>query len=237
MQPLNKATSRLLDHMTADLADPAGAGESRRKYDAGHGYMAAVVERVGANRYSVAHYFSKNGDLVPDPDLELIKHDGKWYPAACTMATGHYSRALECDGEGRPARYFPRVYRDLRSFGTMMLRNIRAQQGIKVPPAPREDKSAKPENPGLPVEGELIGTVAVGRREFTVERRVPTEERRRLEGDRPHYVLRGKRGACYLTMRNRRNPDLMFLVHGGARFGVALDGVWLTDKNGQLELA
>lgn len=49
------------------------------------------------------------------------------------------------------------------------------------------------------------------------------------------YTLKGKRGAVYSTMRNVKNPDVMFLVNNRT-FGVAMDGTWLTDKNGTLEV-
>lgn len=51
------------------------------------------------------------------------------------------------------------------------------------------------------------------------------------------YELKGVRGAHYFTMRNQANPDLMFLCDGRG-FGVSstLRNVWLTDKNGTLEV-
>lgn len=237
MKPLNQTLSRLLDTMTEGLADPCGEGESARVYDNAKGiHMAAHVERIGRNRYSVAHYYTQNGDRICDPDIEFIKVDGAWYPAACQFATGHYSRAItECDGEGRPTRYVRRVYNDLKSFAGLMLKNVKRQQGIKVPRKPSGPKGGT-EKAEIPFEGEDLGTLKIGRSEYRVEKREPTESRIKLEGNRPVYALRGKRGAVYLTMRNRRNPDLMFLVNGRS-FGVALDGTWLTDEGGQLRVA
>lgn len=236
MKPLSQTLGRLLDTLTANLADPAGEGESARVYDNAPGaYMAAHVERIGRNRYSVAHYFTQNGDRVCDPDLEFIKVGDAWFPAACQFATGTYSRAItECDAEGNPTRYSPRVYNDLRSFAGMMLKNIKHQQDIKVPRKPRAPKAAAAKEE-IPFEGEDLGTLSIGRNEYRVEKREPTESRIKLEGNRPVYALRGKRGAVYLTMRNRRNPDHMFLVNGRS-FGVALDGTWLTDEGGQLRV-
>src|SRR5690606_5477377 len=58
-----KSTGAILDKLTEDLADPAGLGNSHRRIDNfPDAYMAAVVERIGADRYSVAHYFEQNGD-------------------------------------------------------------------------------------------------------------------------------------------------------------------------------
>lgn len=51
------------------------------------------------------------------------------------------------------------------------------------------------------------------------------------------YILTGKRGATYGTMRNVNDPTLMFLISGSAKSTrCSLGTVWLTDKNGHLEL-
>lgn len=143
MKPLSAASGRVLDFLTRDLADPSGPGTCSRKLDNGRGYMPACVQRIGPNRYSIAHYFEQNGDLVPDPDLELVCWGGDWYPAAITMGPlGSYRRALTCDDAGRPDRYYPREYRDLRSFATVMIRNVREQQGIKLPRRSRANGGA-----------------------------------------------------------------------------------------------
>lgn len=238
MKPLNQTLSRLLDTMTEGLADPCGEGESARVYDNAPGaYMAAHVERIGPNRYSVAHYFTQNGDRIADPDMEFVKADGAWYPAACQFATGSYSRAItECDENGRPSRYSPRTYRDLKSFAGLLLKNVKSQQGIKVPRKPSGPKGGTPKKAEIPFEGEDLGTLKIGRSEYRIEKRDPTEAEKKVNGDRPVYALRGKRGAVYVTMRNRRNPNHMFLINGRS-FGVALDGTWLTDEGGQLRVA
>lgn len=63
------------------------------------GFMPLVVERHG-DRVMVTHYFEQNGDLIPDPDMEmLIATDGEWYPVAIQFATGHYLRARTWDGD------------------------------------------------------------------------------------------------------------------------------------------
>ncbi len=51
------------------------------------------------------------------------------------------------------------------------------------------------------------------------------------------YELRGPRGAAYFTMRNANHPEAMF-VCDMRKFGMAstMKDVWLTDKNGTLEV-
>lgn len=88
IRPLPQRFNNILNTITIDLADPAGPGESARTYDNNEVYQAAYVERIGEDRYSVAHYYTENGDRIADPDIEFIKHDGKWYPAACQQRTG-----------------------------------------------------------------------------------------------------------------------------------------------------
>lgn len=65
-------------------------------------------------------------------------------------------------------------------------------------------------------------------REYAIERKPDKDER-------IVYWLTGARGAHYFTMRNQAHPECMFLGNA-RRFGIALDGVWLTDRNGVLEV-
>lgn len=51
---------------------------------------------VGKNgrRVTVSKYFEKEGDLIPDPDMEfLVGFDGEWYPVSLQTSTGHYFQA------------------------------------------------------------------------------------------------------------------------------------------------
>jgi hypothetical protein len=72
--------------------------------------------------------------------------------------------------------------------------------------------------------------LTIGRLEFDV-----TSETSEKYG--AWYTLRGKRGATYSTLRNAHRPELMFLCDA-RNFGPvhAFIGVWLTDKNGTLEV-
>lgn len=35
------------------------------------GLMDLVIEKLGDNHYSLTHYYEQNGDLCPDPDMEI----------------------------------------------------------------------------------------------------------------------------------------------------------------------
>ena len=54
-----------------------------------------------------------------------------------------------------------------------------------------------------------------------------------LDEGRPVYMITGQRGAVYYTVRNRPNPDLMFLMSAAGK--CMLKNVWLTDRSGTLE--
>ncbi len=86
------------------------------------------------------------------------------------------------------------------------------------------------DTPVAPVE---TFTLKVQGRDYTVEKLDPLRD----EEAPFRYVLRGKRGAHYTTMRNANNRHMMFLVHAGKGFGIpaAMDGVWLSDKDGTLK--
>ena len=78
-------------------------------------------------------------------------------------------------------------------------------------------------------------TLKIGNREFAVEKvEAPLKDGRSV----PLYILTGKRGARYGTMRNMQRPEVMFLVHAGTGFGIpaGFESVRLTDRNGMLEV-
>ena len=55
---------------------------------------------------------------------------------------------------------------------------------------------------------------------------------------RKQYVLAGKRGARYGTMRNAKNPDIMFLINlQGFGIPAGFQGTYLTDASGKIEIA
>ncbi|MEO7032882.1 MAG: hypothetical protein ABI548_03540 [Polyangiaceae bacterium] len=124
------AASKVLDKLVAELAEP---GDARKVDNTGGAFMPAHVELVGPSEhgtvYSVAHYFEQNGDLVADPEMELLRdRNGNWYPVSITMAIGH-KRALLL-GEGGKARVDEREYRAELRFLSVWMKNIKSQQGL-----------------------------------------------------------------------------------------------------------
>lgn len=88
-------------------------------------FMPLTVEKHGKS-ISITHYFEMNGDIIPDPDMELvIGADGEWYPVAIQFATGHYREARFC----KDGKEFvnPREVRDQKQFSNMWAKNIKEQ--------------------------------------------------------------------------------------------------------------
>lgn len=129
MRPLGKRHAAILDMLTEGLSDE----NLRRKIDNAPGsFTAAVIEKIGPERFSVAHYFVERGDLVADPELEFVRQDGAWFPVAVTQVLGS-TIAARTDAAGRIVSHDRAAYADLRVFAGMMLTNIKQQQKITVP--------------------------------------------------------------------------------------------------------
>jgi hypothetical protein len=65
------------------------------------GYQRLVIENIGSQCISVAHYFEQNGDLVADPDVVFFTGYGEWVPIEITQAMGVYRRYAELDKAGQ----------------------------------------------------------------------------------------------------------------------------------------
>jgi hypothetical protein len=92
---------------------------------ANEGYMPLSIERHGKT-ITVTHYFAQNGELICDPDLELVDLGGNdWLPVAIQHSSGHYVRAAF--QENGKWMLKPWAMRDLQSFSKMWARNLLAQ--------------------------------------------------------------------------------------------------------------
>lgn len=127
MKPISKAAQKFLDTLVAGL-EP---GSSKKIDNAPGEYMALCVERLTEDRFSLAHYFEQNGDLVPDPDMELWRApNGRVYPVNITQSFGGFRRVLTFGDDGKPASFSPRGQRELASFAALWFRNIKLQQRL-----------------------------------------------------------------------------------------------------------
>ena len=47
--------------------------------------MDLVIEKIGENRLSVAHYYTQNGDLMSDPEIVFRIDGNRWIPVRYTQ--------------------------------------------------------------------------------------------------------------------------------------------------------
>jgi hypothetical protein len=92
------------------------------------GYDRLVMEAIGGQRVSVAHYFELNGDLVADPDVVFFTGDGRWLPMEITQALGGYRRYAELANDDQQLDCLdPRGQADLAAFAEFWAQNLRDQ--------------------------------------------------------------------------------------------------------------
>ena len=144
MKHLNATASALLSLLTASLADPCSSDASshRNVGPSDSCYKPVVVERIGPDCYSLAHYGESNGDAMRDPEVcFLLGCDGHWYPYSFRddwTATDAQSANVDTF-TGKWTHVAPRMQADQVSFAHLWLRNIAEQQA----PALRAMRAAK----------------------------------------------------------------------------------------------
>jgi hypothetical protein len=90
-------------------------------------YMRLAVERLDANRISVAHYFKDQwGDLCQDPDVVFYTNGTGWYPYQMQDTLG-FANYVNFDDEGHPKSYSRQGQADLFCFCTQWALNISRQ--------------------------------------------------------------------------------------------------------------
>jgi hypothetical protein len=130
LNPASKPAAKVLDALAEGLDEP---GQSRKVDNTGGAFMPVHVECVGRTEhglmYSVVHYFEANGDLVADPEMEILRDAaGAWFPVSISMALGS-KRALVL-GENGPVRVDEREYRAQLRFLSTWMKNIKSQQRL-----------------------------------------------------------------------------------------------------------
>lgn len=61
-----------LDRLTGGIIEFIRTEQSRKMHSSG--FMDLTIESFGNSRISLTHYYKQNGDLVPDPDMEILIH-------------------------------------------------------------------------------------------------------------------------------------------------------------------
>jgi hypothetical protein len=98
------------------------------------GYMDLVVETLpmldrfnGQNSlaFSMAHYFEQNGDLCSDPEMVVF-----YYPELNMVEAYSFQQAIPPIYQEvfpEPGKVYPRLKRELNSFLSQWLRNLKSQ--------------------------------------------------------------------------------------------------------------
>ena len=90
------------------------------------GFMDLVVERLGDNHYSLTHYYEQNGDLCPDPDMEVrVFPDTKMAEALSYQDVYGYRRVYYDEEVDVKAK------KELNSFLDFWLNNL-INQGFSI---------------------------------------------------------------------------------------------------------
>ena len=89
LKPASKSAAKVLDTLVAGLVEP---GQSKKIDNTGGAFMPVHVECISETAhgvmYSVAHYYEAQGDLVADPEMELLRDEtGAWFPVSISMAS------------------------------------------------------------------------------------------------------------------------------------------------------
>jgi len=130
LKPAPKSAAKVLNILVDGLTESA---ESRKVDNTNGAFMPVHVECVSRTEhglvFSVAHYYEQNGDLIADPEMDLLRDaSGDWYPLSISMAFGR-KHAVMFVGRGK-ARVDEREYRSQLRFLSTWMKNVRAQQRL-----------------------------------------------------------------------------------------------------------
>lgn len=89
------------------------------------GFMPLVIEKISNNRYSVAHYYECNGDLMRDPELVIQINDEAGTAEVLTYTQDNLGIYEEVYPE--PNKVRPRLKKELNQFLSVWLDNLKMQ--------------------------------------------------------------------------------------------------------------
>lgn len=103
-----------------------------------NGFMDLHVDKLDESngtgertiRVSLAHYFEQNGDLVPDPDMELMVYPDRWMAEALTYQDSMIYQEVYTAEAGK-TMVRPRLKNELNRFLKLWLSNIKKQGFLK----------------------------------------------------------------------------------------------------------
>jgi hypothetical protein len=87
-----------------------------------------VIEKIGENLVSVAHYYEQNGDLVAEPDVVFFTGYTGWVPIEITQSLTGTQWVARLDEQGADITHIKaQAQKKLAEFTEQWARNITAQ--------------------------------------------------------------------------------------------------------------
>ena len=128
VKPVSASAKKVIQQLEAMMID------GYAKIDNTNGsFMPVVVEQVGKNQLSIAHYYEQNGDLMADPEIVFLKkaysYGIEYYPIYERMS-GLGSDVELVIFENRKPKMISNLQKQTASFCTTWMRTITMQQGI-----------------------------------------------------------------------------------------------------------
>jgi hypothetical protein len=156
---------RVITHLAARFGLDLAADEAYLKLENGP-YTPLVVEKVGRNLLSVAHYVEEGGDLCADPEVVFFTGYPQWVPIEITQRPpAGYRVYAEPSADGKEiARLDAAGQSDLARFVEVWARNLAAQGWVE---RARKAREPEPEAAGrYPVLEHLGATAYVAQAVF-----------------------------------------------------------------------
>ena len=87
--------------------------------------------------WSVAHWYTQEGDVMRDPDVEILRAHpavgpARWFPVSFRQDPMIWSVSAELGPDLLPRKFYPRRQRDLCAFMTTWCKNLEHQHGETI---------------------------------------------------------------------------------------------------------
>ena len=128
VKPVSASAKKIIQQLEAMMIDGYAKIDN-----ANNVFMPVVVEQVGENQISIAHYYEQNGDLMADPEIVFLKKEYsygvEYYPIYERMS-GLCSDVELVIFENRKPKMISNLQKGASSFCTTWMSTIVVQQGI-----------------------------------------------------------------------------------------------------------
>ena len=128
IKPVSASAKKVIQQLETMMID------GYAKIDNANGvFMPVVVEQVGKNQISIAHYYEQNDDLMTDPEIVFLKKEYsygvEYYPIYERMSGLGSDVELVIFANGKP-KMISNLQKQTASFCTTWMRTIAMQQSI-----------------------------------------------------------------------------------------------------------